>query len=193
MSAESQGPSDRFGSWRRSFRTWRGQRPFWAGLLTLLGGLPIMYFPYANLTLGQLTIRMATTAGSGSLIIGVLLVVLGLTMWFQSAARIFAGVAAILLALVSLVVSNFGGFVAGFLMALIGGGMAVAWAPGAPITDAGASAAGPAPQPALAGAGTLAAEPAVQPAPAGDGGQEPAATAGRADEEPNLNGRHRAG
>ena len=75
MSAESLGPRDRFGSWRRSFRTWRGQRPFWAGLLTLLGGLPIMYFPYANLTVGQLTIRMATTAGSGSLIIGVLLVV----------------------------------------------------------------------------------------------------------------------
>ncbi len=132
MSAESQGLRDRFGSWRRSFRTWRGQRPFWAGLLTLLGGLPIMYFPYANLTLGQLTVRMATTAGSGSLIIGVLLVVLGFTMWFQSTARVFAGVAAILLALVSLVVSNFGGFLVGFLLALIGGGLAVAWAPGVP-------------------------------------------------------------
>ncbi len=130
MSAESQGMRDRFGSWRVSFRTWRGQRPFWAGLLTLLGGLPIMYFPYAHLTLGQLTVRMATETGSGSLIIGVLLVVLGCTMWFQSTARVFAGVAAILLALVSLVVSNFGGFVVGFLLALIGGGMALSWSPG---------------------------------------------------------------
>jgi hypothetical protein len=135
MSAESQGPRDRFGSWRRSFRTWRGARPFWAGLLTLLGGVPILYLPYANLTLGQLTVRMATTAGSGSLIIGVLLIVLGFTMWFQSTARVFAGVAALLLALVSLVVSNFGGFLTGFLMALIGGGLAIAWAPGAPPTQ----------------------------------------------------------
>ena len=58
-----------------TFRHWRWQRPFWAGLLTLLAGVPIAYFPYANLTLGQLTLRMATTAGSGSLIIGVLLFV----------------------------------------------------------------------------------------------------------------------
>lgn len=177
MSAESLGPRDRFGSWRRSFRTWRGQRPFWAGLLTLLGGLPIMYFPYANLTVGQLTIRMATTAGSGSLIIGVLLVVLGLTMWYQSAARIFAGVAAILLGLVSLVVSNFGGFLVGFLLALIGGGMAVAWVAGTPSNDAGDPARGHGPQPDLSG----------------DSAPEPVVTGAGADEQPNLNGRHRAG
>lgn len=174
MSAKSQGLRDRSGSWRRSFRTWRGQRPFWAGLLTLLGGLPIMYFPYANLTVGQLTVRMATTAGSGSLIIGVLLVVLGFTLWFQSTARVFAGVAAILLGLVSLVVSNFGGFLVGFLLALIGGGMAVAWVPGVRATGIPA-----AEGPAASGDGdTSAPEPAV----AGFG----------ADDDP-MNGRHRAG
>lgn len=176
MSAEPQGLLDRIGSWRRSFRTWRGQRPYWAGLLTLLGGLPIMYLPYANLTLGQLTIRMATTAGAGSLIIGVLLVVLGITMWFQSAARVFAGVAAILLALVSLVVSNFGGFLVGFLLALIGGGLAVAWAPATPAPN---------------GSG----DTATPPAAGGDsGGQnkapEPAWSAFGDDK--SLNGRHRA-
>ena len=174
MSAESQGLRDRLGSWRRSFRAWRGQRPFWAGLLTLLGGLPIMYFPYANLTVGQLTVRMATTAGSGSLIIGVLLVVLGFTLWFQSTARVFAGVAAILLGLVSLVVSNFGGLLVGFLLALIGGGMAVAWAPGPPANGVPA-------------AGTPAAE--------GDGDSnapEPAVAGFGADDE-SMNGRHRAG
>ncbi|MVO90068.1 hypothetical protein GPA10_36290 [Streptomyces sp. p1417] len=130
MSAEAQvGLGNRLGRMRRSFRGWRGQRPFWGGLLTLLGGVPIMYFPYANLTLGTMTIRMATTAGAGSLIIGVLLVVLGLTMWFQPQSRVFAGIAAILLALVSLVVSNFGGFVMGFLLALIGGALGVSWMP----------------------------------------------------------------
>ncbi|WP_405588140.1 DUF6114 domain-containing protein [Streptomyces sp. NBC_01190] len=135
MSAESSGLRARFAHGRVVFRHWRWQRPFWAGLLTLIAGVPIAYLPYANLTLGQLTVRMSTTAGSGSLIIGILLFVLGLTMWFQSAVRIFAGVASILLALVSLPVANFGGLVIGFLLALIGGAMAVSWAPGVPATD----------------------------------------------------------
>ncbi|MEU6824346.1 DUF6114 domain-containing protein [Streptomyces atriruber] len=186
MSAEAQvGLGDKLGRMRRSFRGWRGQRPFWGGLLTLLGGIPIMYFPYANLTLGTMTIRMATTAGAGSLIIGVLLVVLGLTMWFQPHSRVFAGVAAILLALVSLVVSNFGGFVIGFLLALIGGALGVSWAAAKP---AGEPAKG---RPAGESGG-----------PVGDGVPEPTAAGGVSGAQDDLsgtsptngtNGRHRAG
>jgi len=117
---------------RRRFRDWRGTRPFWAGLFTMLGGVPIAYFPYATLKLGTMSLTMATTAGAGSLIIGILLITLGLTMWFQQATRIFAGVAATILALVSLVVSNIGGFVVGFLLAMIGGALAISWEPGKP-------------------------------------------------------------
>ncbi|MEU3459635.1 DUF6114 domain-containing protein [Streptomyces sp. NPDC006733] len=138
MSAESPGlrhhQPNAFHTAHTRFRNWRWQRPFWAGLLTLLSGVPIAYFPYANMTLGQLTVRMSTTTGSSSLVIGILLMVLGLTMWFQPLVRIFAGVAAILLALVSIPVSNFGGFLIGFLLALVGGALAVAWAPGVPVT-----------------------------------------------------------
>jgi hypothetical protein len=133
MSAESPAAvPGQFTRRRLQFRAWRGGRPFWAGLFMLLGGIPIMYFPYAHLHLGQLTLAMATTAGAGSLIIGVLLIVLGISLWFQQHVRTFAGIAAILLALVSIPVSNFGGFVVGFLLALMGGAMAVAWAPGKP-------------------------------------------------------------
>ncbi|OEV11774.1 hypothetical protein K378_03428 [Streptomyces sp. Amel2xB2] len=134
MSAETrQRLTTGFGQKRSSFRDWRGQRPFWGGLLTLLAGFPIMYIPYQNLTLGSLTIRMSTTAGAGSLIIGVLLVVLGLTMWFQPHSRVFAGIAAILLSLVSLVVSNVGAFMIGFLLGLLGGALGVSWGPGKPL------------------------------------------------------------
>ncbi|MFJ8692678.1 DUF6114 domain-containing protein [Streptomyces roseolilacinus] len=136
MSAESPEQNEHFiRVLRQRFRDWRGTRPFWAGLFTLLGGIPIAYFPYATLQLGQMTLSMATTAGAGSLIIGVLLVTLGLTMWFQQAVRIFAGVAAILLALVSIPVANLGGFVIGFLMALVGGALSISWAPGQPESD----------------------------------------------------------
>lgn len=123
----------RLRAFRRNFRDWRGSRPFWAGLYVMLAGLPIAYLPYANLQIGHLTLAMATTAGAGSLIIGVLLVVLGFSLWFQKHVRVFAGVAAILLGLVSLPVSNFGGFLVGFLLALVGGAMAVAWVPGEPL------------------------------------------------------------
>lgn len=134
MSAETrQRLTTGFGQKRSSFRDWRGQRPFTGGLLTLLAGIPIMYIPYQNLTLGSLTIRMSTTAGAGSLIIGILLVVLGLTMWFQPQSRVFAGIAAILLSLVSLVVSNVGAFMIGFLLGLLGGALGVSWGPGKPL------------------------------------------------------------
>ncbi|MER6038503.1 MULTISPECIES: DUF6114 domain-containing protein [unclassified Streptomyces] len=136
MSAETPAAeSGEFTRRRLQFRAWRGTRPFWAGLFVLLSGFPIMYFPYAHLQVGHLTLAMATTAGAGSLIIGVLLVVLGLSLWFQKHVRTFAGVAAILLGLVSLPVSNFGGFIIGFLLALVGGAMAVSWAPGGPAAE----------------------------------------------------------
>ncbi|MFF5537085.1 DUF6114 domain-containing protein [Streptomyces cinerochromogenes] len=127
---------------RLQFRAWRGTRPFWAGLFVMLGGFLILYFPYAHLQLGHLTMTMGTPGGSSSLIIGGLLFVLGIILWFQQHIRVFGGVAAILLALVSIPLSNIGGFIVGFLCALTGGAMAVAWAPGAsaqPQPPAGAA------------------------------------------------------
>lgn len=129
MSAESPGVLHRLNGWRLRFRAWRGSRPFWAGLLTIAGGVPIGALPYYNIKLGHLSLQMATQAGAGGLIIGVLLITLGLTMWFHSVVRVFAGIASIVLALVSIPVSNFGGLIIGFLLSMTGGALAVAWAP----------------------------------------------------------------
>ncbi|MFF3841188.1 DUF6114 domain-containing protein [Streptomyces sp. NPDC001930] len=117
------------------FKVWRQTRPFWAGLFTMIGGVPIAYLPYGDMRLGNVTLAMQTTAGAGALIIGVLLITLGLTMWFQPVVRVFAGVATIVLALVSIPVSNFGGLVVGYLFAVIGGGMSAAWAPAPPAEE----------------------------------------------------------
>ncbi|WP_189191525.1 DUF6114 domain-containing protein [Streptomyces albiflavescens] len=114
---------------RRRFRRWRGERPFWAGLFTSVAGLPIMYFPYAHLHLGGIPLALSTTAGAGSVIIGTLLVVLGMCLWFHQQVRVFAGVAALLLALISFPVANFGGLFFGLLSGLIGGSLACAWTP----------------------------------------------------------------
>lgn len=67
MNAESPAQDEHYlRVFKRKFRDWRGARPFWAGLLVLLGGVPIMYFPYYSLQIGHLTMAMSTTAGAGS-------------------------------------------------------------------------------------------------------------------------------
>ncbi|MEU0032719.1 DUF6114 domain-containing protein [Streptomyces sp. NPDC006333] len=114
---------------RRKFRTWRGERPFWAGLFTFAAGLPIIYFPYAHLNFGAIPLALSTSAGAGSLIIGVLLVTLAISLWFQQQMRVFAGITVILLALISFPVANFGGLLIGLVCGLIGGSLACAWIP----------------------------------------------------------------
>ncbi|QES43910.1 MULTISPECIES: DUF6114 domain-containing protein [Streptomyces] len=189
MSAKSPGPNDHFLTvYRRKFRAWRGSRPFWAGLLTMLGGVPIAYLPYGNIKLGNLTLALATTAGAGSLIIGVLLMVLGLTMWFQVHTRVFAGVAAILLALVSLVVSNIGGFLVGFLLALIGGALGIAWGEPGSVPAKGAKGAK-----AAKGRTEKESEPAVAGAPNGVDGASANDDLSATSPVDGTNGRHRAG
>ncbi|MFD8395868.1 DUF6114 domain-containing protein [Streptomyces sp. NPDC059680] len=128
---------------RRRFRTWRGERPFWAGVFTFQASLPILYLPYAHLDLGAMPLALSTTSGAGSLIIGILLMALGLSLWYQQRLRVFAGIATLLLALVSFPVANFGGFLLGLISALIGGSLACAWIPptaAEPPTASGASA-----------------------------------------------------
>jgi uncharacterized protein DUF6114 len=196
MSAETSAVAGQFNRRRLQFRDWRGTRPFWAGLFVMLAGVPIMYFPYAHLQLGHLTLALATTGGAASLIIGGLLVVLGFSLWFQKHVRVFAGVASILLGLVSIPVSNFGGFIVGFLLSLIGGAMAVAWAPGVP----------PQPQPLPetvpgAAAHAVAPEPVADDATDGDlltketGGYEAGESNDLSGTSPanGANGRHSAG
>ncbi|KDN83609.1 DUF6114 domain-containing protein [Kitasatospora cheerisanensis] len=142
VEAWPEGPAGLASRGRRGFRAWRRTRPFWGGLLAMIAGLPILYFPYAHLSLGGLTVAMSTTAGAGSMIIGILLIVLGLTAWFQPLVRIFCGVATTILALISIPVSNLGGFGMGLVPGLIAGGLLVSWAPLQPLPAAGPETAG---------------------------------------------------
>ncbi|MFF3686921.1 DUF6114 domain-containing protein [Streptomyces sp. NPDC002187] len=129
---------------RRRFRAWRGERPFWAGLFTLAAGVPVLYFPYVGLSPGGIPLALSTTAGGGSLIIGILLVVLGITLWFHQQVRVFAGIATMLLALASFPMVNFGGMFLGLLCGLVGGALACAWAPPDPAESRSAAHGAPA-------------------------------------------------
>ncbi|OLZ73411.1 hypothetical protein AV521_04895 [Streptomyces sp. IMTB 2501] len=114
---------------RRAFRTWRGERPFWAGAFTFAAGLPILYWPYANLDLGGVPLALSTASGAGSLVIGTLLLALGVALWYGPHLRVFAGISTLLLALISLPVANLGGLFLGAASGLIGGSLACAWMP----------------------------------------------------------------
>ena len=114
---------------RTRFRKLRHGRPFWAGLWVLLAGAIIAWLP-----LGPVT--DIVTAGKGAFVgvlIGVLLIAMSALILLIPRQRTFAGVAAIALGLASYPLSNLGGFVAGMMLAIFGGCMALAWAPATAI------------------------------------------------------------
>ncbi len=116
---------ERLGRARAGFRAWRRSRPFWGGLWTILGGL--------LMALGPLTaIKVILVAGTTVLfgiLVGVIVVAMGLFLWFTPQLRQMAGILAVLFSLVSLITSDYGGFVIGLLLGTIGGAMGFAWAP----------------------------------------------------------------
>ena len=115
-------PTERY---RRPFRTWRRGRPFVPGLCILLAGLEIYWAPHSSV--GKL-LSMGLP-GISSLFIPIFLVVFAITVWFFPTYRVFSGIAVILLALLSLVATNLGGFFLGFLLSMFGGAFAIAWTP----------------------------------------------------------------
>lgn len=143
---ETRGPFPRE---RQRIRAWRQARPFWAGLFTLAGSAPILYFPYATVELGNVSIAMSTMAGASSVIIGCLLILLAMVMWFQPQLRVFAGVAALVCGFVSFVTSNLGGFIIGLLCVVVGGTLAIAWQYDEVVDDDGDPAAGDEPRDGL--------------------------------------------
>ncbi|WP_017605774.1 DUF6114 domain-containing protein [Nocardiopsis alkaliphila] len=114
------------------FRAWRRTRPFWGGLLLLAAGVELLVAPAAqSLILPIDLIIYAGIAGVSGTLIGVLLIAIGVLSWLQPAQHTFFGVVGLMLALVSFVTSNFGGFVIGMLLGIVGGALVFAWGPDA--------------------------------------------------------------
>lgn len=114
----------------RSFRGWRRTRPFWGGLLLVAAGIELLVAPAAQTLLLPIDLIVyAGVAGVSGYLIGVLLMVVGVLCWLQPAQNVFFGIVGLLLALVSFLTSNFGGFVLGMLLGIIGGALVFAWAP----------------------------------------------------------------
>ncbi|MDA2814344.1 DUF6114 domain-containing protein [Nocardiopsis sp. RSe5-2] len=117
----------------RAFREWRRTRPFWGGLLVLVAGVEMMVAPAAqSLVLPLNLVIYAGIAGISVYLIGILLMALGVLAWVQPQQRLFYGVVCSLLSVASFVTANFGGFVIGMLLGIVGGAMVFSWSPSRP-------------------------------------------------------------
>ncbi|MFD3873383.1 DUF6114 domain-containing protein [Streptomyces sp. NPDC058623] len=130
--------------WRR----WRRGRPFWGGLFAVLAGAWICVLPLAPLKI----MLQQGVAGIPSVLMGIVMIVLGVTAWFSPQQRSLAGVLTTLIATAALVLSNLGGFLIGTLLGIVGGGLMFAWQPSAVRRPGGSAAPGtddppPAPTP----------------------------------------------
>lgn len=108
-----------------NFRAWRRTRPFWAGVLTIAGGIfigQLLAIPLGFLVAaGQMS---ALTWGTAAI-----LVLCGLFFWFAPAQRHFVALVAAIVAVLSFPVTNFGGFGIGMILSLTGAAMAFGWKP----------------------------------------------------------------
>jgi hypothetical protein len=109
----------------RAFATFRRTRPFWGGLWCILGGLFIAYGPTTAIRI-ILVSGMAVWLG---ITVGVLVVLMGLFLWFTPQMRQVVGIMAVIFSIISLLTSDYGGFLIGMLLGMLGGAMGFAWVP----------------------------------------------------------------
>jgi hypothetical protein len=114
---------------RLAFRTWRRTRPFWGGLLILLGGVEILSTTVVSLG-PTLRVGLGGVNGFFGTLIAAVLALCGLLLWFTPAQRVFYSIVAVLLALATFNTINYGGFFIGMLLGIIGGALAFAWSQG---------------------------------------------------------------
>lgn len=109
-------------------RAWLRGRPFLAGVFLIVGGAVIIGLPLAPLPV-MLRIGFAAIAG---VVIGVVLIVGGLLLWFMPSNRVPIAVVCAAVSVLSLVASNLGGLIVGMMAGIIGSCLAFGWTPEKP-------------------------------------------------------------
>ncbi|MEU7577853.1 DUF6114 domain-containing protein [Streptomyces sp. NPDC041068] len=110
---------------RRVVRRWRRTRPFWGGLLLILGGAELLLVPLSPLTV----LVSLGLGGIAALGIGIALVVAGLFLWLLPHTHHYVSVNALILSVLSFAATNLGGFLVGMLLGIAGSAMGFGWTP----------------------------------------------------------------
>ncbi len=118
----------------RAFRRWQRSRPFWGGLVTIVSAL--LYYASVHLNLTSFSVSFGQQ-GYLVWLIPLMLLLCGLLGWLAPAQRIFYGVIAVATAVYGLIAVNFGGFLIGMLVGMVGGSLIAAWSPTRPQSAIG--------------------------------------------------------
>nr|WP_240963104.1 DUF6114 domain-containing protein [Antrihabitans stalactiti] len=111
------------------FKSFRRTRPFWGGLWLTLGGWLVL-----RLSMVSIQIVMSTgIVGFGGWLTGGGMIACGLLAWCLPSQRYVAGIIGLLLAVASLLVSNFGGLLLGMVFGMVGSSMVISWGPKKPL------------------------------------------------------------
>jgi hypothetical protein len=110
---------------RRVVREWRRTRPFWAGLLLILGGAELLLVPLSPLTV-LVSLGLGGIAAIG---IGIALVVAGGFLWLLPHTRHYVSLNALILSVLSFAATNLGGFLVGMILGIAGSAMGFGWTP----------------------------------------------------------------
>jgi Family of unknown function (DUF6114) len=108
---------------RLAFRGWRRGRPFWGGLIVVLGAAEILITYRAPFGI----IVHFGLYGLAGYLVPIVLALLGFLIIFDSAHRTFYSMLSVLAALGTWLTSNLGGFFIGMLLGLVGGSLAFGW------------------------------------------------------------------
>ncbi|MGW2395725.1 DUF6114 domain-containing protein [Kitasatospora sp. NPDC001664] len=109
----------------RWFTAFRRTRPFWGGLWLVAGGWTVLKFSLGAI---QLVTAVGFNAVAGYLVGGGMMLC-GLIPIAAPRQRVTFGLIGTVLAVVSLVVSNLGGFLLGMVLGVLGGAMTAGWGP----------------------------------------------------------------
>ncbi|MFF1699090.1 DUF6114 domain-containing protein [Streptomyces sp. NPDC058257] len=115
---------------RRVLRTWRRTRPFWGGLLLVLGGAELLLVPLSPLTV-LVSLGLGGLAAIG---IGLALIAAGIFLWLLPHAHHYVSVNALILSVLSFAATNLGGFLVGMVLGIVGSAMGFGWTPTAQDT-----------------------------------------------------------
>lgn len=110
---------------RRAWRRWRRTRPFWGGLFIVLGAVEILLAELAPLS----AIVQLGADGLAGYFVPVVMLLCGVLLWFSPQQRTFYAILALVMSLASWITANLGGFFVGMILGLVGGSLALAWAP----------------------------------------------------------------
>ncbi|MEV6021970.1 DUF6114 domain-containing protein [Streptomyces sp. NPDC052036] len=110
---------------RSAFQRWRGNRPFWGGVLLALGGAEILLTEKAPL---KVVMHIGIQGLAGYLLPTVMLLC-GLLLLLNPAQRLFYSLIGVLVSLGTWLTSNLGGFLIGLLLGAAGSCLAFGWLP----------------------------------------------------------------